>query len=132
LECDVRNWIPFEEGEYLIEKALLVSPQDKAVEVENAAIEIYQDRTGTRQLRGKGRIRNILMVELLEDTDDIDLILDLGDEFKYRLKLPEIKTGKVFAPDIKSAIHFRPTSPWEEIPQTDFTNLISGLHLLSL
>ena len=128
----MRNWIPFEEGEYLVERALLVSPQDKAVEVENAAIEIYQDQTGTRHLRGKGRIQNILMVELLEDTDDVDVILDLGDEFKYRLKLPDIQTGKVFAPDIKSAIHFRPGGPWEKIPQADFADLIAGLQLLSL
>ena len=128
----MRNWIPFEEGEYLVERALLVSPQDKAVEVENASIEVYQDRTGTRYLRGKGRIRNILMVELLEDTDDIDVILDLGDEFKYRLKVPEIKAGKVFAPDIKSAVQITPTGPWEKIPQADYADLISSLQLLSL
>ena len=128
----MRNWIPFQEGEYLVERALLVSPKNKAVEVEDASIEIYQSRTGTRHLRAKGRIRNVLMMELLEDSDDIDVILDLGDEFKYRLKLPEIQAGKVFAPDIKSTVQITPTSPWENIPQADFADLISRLQLLSL
>jgi len=127
----MRNWIPFEEGEYLVERSLLVSPEGRAVEVENASIEVYQDRTGARHLRSKGRIRNILVVDLLEDADDIDVILDLGDEFKYRLKVPEIKAGKVFAPDIKSAIQIMPTGPWEKIPEAEFTDLISSLQLLS-
>ena len=116
----------------MVEKALLVSPNDKAVEVQNASIEIYQGQAGIRHLKGKGRIRNILMVELLEDSDDIDVILDLGDEFKYRLKSPDIQAGKVFAPDIKSVVQILPTGPWEEIPQADFANLISNLQLLSL
>ena len=128
----MKNWIPFAEGEYLVERALLVSPQNKAVEVEDASIEVYQDRTGTRHLKSKGRIRNILMVELLEDADDLDVILDLGDEFKYRLKVPDIKTGKVFSPDIKSPVQITPTGPWQEIQQADFEDLISSLQLLSL
>ena len=128
----MENWIPFAEGEYIVERALLVSPLNKAVEVENASIEVYQDRTGRRHLRGTGRIRNILMMELLEDADDLDVILDLGDEFKYRLKLPDIKTGKVFSPDIKSPVQITPTGPWQEIPQADFQDLISSLQLLSL
>ena len=125
------NWIPFEEGEYRVERALLVSPTNRGVEVEDASIEIFQDQTGTRHLRGKGRVRNILMVELLEESDNIDLILDLGDEFKYRLKVPEIQAGKVFAADINSAVKFTPTSPWKKIPETDFTDIISSLDLLS-
>ena len=125
------NWIPFAEGEYLVERALLVSLQDKAVEVENASIDVFQDQAGNRHLTCRGRIRNVLMVELLDDTDDLDVVLDLGDEFKYRLKLPDIKAGKVFAPDIKSPIQITPTGPWEEIPQADFADLISSLHLIS-
>ena len=125
------NWIPFLEGEYTVEQAFIVAPDDSAMAVEDAVIEVFQGTGGQRQLKGSGRIRNILLVELLEDYDDLDLILDLGDEFKYRLKMPELQSGKFFAPDAKSTLHFRPAAPWEQISQADFETLISRFKLIS-
>ena len=125
------NWIPFQEGEYAVEQAFIVAPDDRAMVVENAVIEVFQSAGGQRQLKGSGRIRNIQLVELLEDCDDLDLILDLGDEFKYRLKMPELQSGKFFAPDAKSTLHFRPAAPWEQISQADFETLISRFKLIS-
>lgn len=125
------NWIPFLEGEYAVDRAFIVAPDDRAMVVENASIEVFQVSGGRRQLKGSGRIRNMLLVELLEDSDDLDLILDLGDEFKYRLKKPELQSGKFFAPDAKSTLHFRPAVPWEQIPQADFEGLISQFKVLS-
>ena len=125
------NWIPILEGEYAVEKALIVAPDDRAMVVEDAVIEIFQGPGGQRQLKGRGRIRNLEMVELLEDYDDLDLILDLGDEFKYRLKKPELQSGKFFIPDAKSALHFRPNAPGEQIPQVEFEGLISRFKLIS-
>ena len=69
-------------------------------------------------------------MELLEDSDDLDLILDLGDEFQYRLKKPELQSGKFFAPGANSSIQFRPATAWEQIPQADFEQLISGLEII--
>ena len=80
------NWIPFAEGEYLVDMALLVAENQNAVPVEDVIVEVYADRWGQRFLKGRGRIRNILMVELLDESDDLDLLLDFGDEFKYLLK----------------------------------------------
>ncbi|MBW2436474.1 MAG: hypothetical protein JRF29_04285 [Deltaproteobacteria bacterium] len=125
------NWIPFLEGEYAVEQAFIVAPDDSAMAVEDASIEVFQDSGGQRRLKGSGRIRNILLVELLEDSDDLDLVLDLGDEFKYRLKKPKLQSGKFFSPDAKSTLHFRPAAPWEQIPQTDFENLISRFNVIS-
>ena len=125
------NWIPILEGEYAVEKAFIVAPDDRAMVVEDAVIEIFQGPGGQRQLKGRGRIRNLEMVELLEDYDDLDLILDLGDEFKYRLKKPELQSGKFFIPDAKSTLHFRPSAPWEQIPQAEFEGLISRFKLIS-
>lgn len=124
------NWIPFVEGEYAVEQAFIIAPDERAVAVEDAVIEIYAAPQGQRHLKGSGRVRNILMVELLEDHDDFDLILDLGDEFKYRLVKPELQSGKFFVPDAKSTIHFRPAAPWEQIPQADFEQLISRLEII--
>jgi hypothetical protein len=129
---DMTNWIPFVEGEYAVEQALIIAPDNRAVAVEDAVIEVYAGPQGQRQLKGSGRVQNILLVELLDDTDDLDLILDLGDEFQYRLSKPELRSGKFFAPNAKSSLQFRPSTAWEQISQTDFEQLISRLVILGL
>ena len=128
---DMSNWIPFLEGEYAVEQAFIVAPDDRAMAVEDASIEVFQGPGGQRQLKGSGRIRNIHLVELLEDYDDLDLILDLGDEFKYRLVKPHLQAGKFFSPDAKSSLQFRASAPWEQIPQADFERLISRFNVIS-
>lgn len=125
------NWIPFGEGEYLVEQALLVATTDSALAVDDVVIEVYANEQGQRYLKGRGRIRNILMVELLEDSDDLDLLLDFGDEFKFLLKEPVLQAGKVFSPDARSVLQFIPQTPWRQIPPDEFADLRSRLRLLT-
>ncbi len=125
------NWIPFGEGEYLVDQALLVATDDRAVAVDNVVVEVYEDQRGHRHLKGRGRIRNILMIELLEDSDDLDLLLDFGDEFKFMLKEPILQAGKVFSPDARSVLQFIPQTPWQQIPPDEFADLMSRLRLLA-
>ena len=125
------NWIPFVEGEYDVEQAFIIAPDNRAVKVEDAYIEIFAGPQSQRFLNGSGRVQNILLVELLEEHDDLDLILDLGDEFKYRLIKPELQSGKFFAPDANSTLQFRPTVPWKQIPLTEFEELMLSLKILS-
>ena len=127
----MENWIPFAEGEYLVDQALLVAENQNAVLVEDVIIEVYSDQRGQRYLKGRGRIRNILMVELLDDSDDLDLLLDFGDEYKYLLKVPNLQSGKVFSPDVKSILQFTPQIPWQQLPQDEFNGLLSRLQVLS-
>jgi hypothetical protein len=129
---DMADWIPFVEGEYAVEQAFIMAPDNRAVEVEDAVIEVYAGPQGQRYLKGSGRVQNILLVELLEDADDLDLLLDLGDEFQYRLSKPELQSGKFFAPDAKSSLQFRPSTAWEQIPRADFELLISRLEIIGL
>lgn len=124
------DWIPFAEGEYDVEQAFIIAPDNRAMAVEDAFIEVYAGPQGRRYLKGSGRILNVLLVELLEDHDDLDLILDLGDEFKYRLPRPELQSGKFFAPHAHSSLQFRPIAPWEQIPRVEFDHLMSTLKLL--
>jgi len=127
---DTASWIPFVEGEYIVEQAFIIAPDNRAVAVENAVVEVYAAAGGDRRLKGSGRLRNILLVELLEDYDDLELVLDLGDEFKYRLIKPELQSGKFFSPNAKSTLQFRPSGPWEPMPQAEFEKLIAGLTIL--
>jgi hypothetical protein len=125
------NWIPLGEGEYLVEQALLVTEDDKAVAVDDVIVEIYADKRGQRHMKGRGRVRNILVVELLEDSDDLDLLLDFGDEFKFLLKEPNLQAGKVFAPDARSVLQFIPQSPWQEVAPEAYADLMARLRILT-
>ncbi len=125
------NWIPFAEGEYLVDQALLVADNQNAMLVEDAIIEVYANQRGQRYLKGRGRIRNILMVELHDDSDDLDLLLDFGDEFKYLLKVPNLQSGKVFSPDVKSMLQFTPQTPWLQLPLDEYDRLLSRLQILA-
>ncbi len=125
------NWIPLAEGEYLVDQALLVADNHNAVLVEDVIVEVHSDQRGRRYLKGRGRIRNILMVELLDDSDDLDLLLDFGDEFKYLLKVPNLQSGKVFSPEVKSVLQFTPQTPWQQLPLDDYDSLLFRLRILS-
>ncbi len=114
------DWIPFEEGEYWVEQAYIVAPGGSGVALEEPYIEVVKGALGKRSLVGKGLVLNLLVVELLEDTDELDILLDLGGDFKYRLAKPRISAGKVFAPDVRSTLQFSPAEPWEQISAADF------------
>ncbi len=125
------EWIPFGKGRYRVERAVLLAADHTGVEVEDMVVEILEDSQGRRRLRGRGRVRNALLVELLDGDEELDLVLDLGGEFKYRLRHPDIQGGKVFTPGVKSFIQFLPRQPWEPVPETDFTILMSRVRILS-
>lgn len=125
------EWIPFAEGRYRAERALLLSVDERAVELEDTVIDISEGPGGKRRLSGRGRAPNALIVELLDEDHDLDLLLDLGGEFKYRLRAPGIHGGKVFAPGVKSFVQFVPRSPWEPVTEADFNSLVSRVRILS-
>ena len=124
------EWIPFEEGDYLVEKAYLVTVDDTATPVENAVIRVYYGRGGKKYMAGDGLVQNMLLVELLDVSDDVDLILDFGGEYKYRMERPDLKAGKVFSPDVKSMVHIIPSKPWLPLSEEEHNRIISKLKIL--
>ena len=124
------DWIPFENAIYLVERAFLVADDNTAALLEKTCIEVYTGRNGKKRLKGSGLVQNMLLVELLEENDDLDLILDLGENFKYLMKKPNITAGKVFTPNVKSHLQFDPVSPWEQITESEFTKLTNNFKLL--
>jgi hypothetical protein len=120
------DWIPFGEGRYLAERVFLVGGGGRlGVEIEETVVEVTEDRRG-RRLNGRGRVRNDLLVRLLEEPDEPELWLDMGGEFKYRMAA-EIQGGKVFTPGLKSFVQFLPLRPWEPVGEADFNSRIAGL-----
>ena len=126
------EWIPFKEGDYIVEQAFLLAPDHSAVLLADAVIRVFQDRRGQRHISGNCRVINALLVKLLDDHNEIDLVLDLGAEFKYILKDPILKGGKVFSPDVKSSLQFLPQQPWEQIQEDEFETLYSRLNFLTI
>jgi hypothetical protein len=126
----MKEWIPFAEGRYLVERAVLLAADNRAVEIEEAIVEVSEGPGGRRRLSGRGRAPNALMVELLDEGRELDLLLDFGGEFKFRLPAPAIQGGKVFAPGVKSFVQFVPQAPWEQVPEADFNYLMSRLRIL--
>ncbi len=123
---DSSDWIPFGEGEYWVDQAVLFTSEDSAVLVEETAVVVFLDNLGKKHIRGSAKIKNILMVELLEDSDDIHLLLDFGGEFKYRMDRPKFFAGKIFSPDVKSVLQFVPSIPWRKLTEQEFKNFISS------
>jgi hypothetical protein len=122
------DWIPFEEGEYWVEQAYIVAPDGAAVALEQPYMEVGKSPHGNRHLVGRGLVFNLLVVELLEDSDELDILLDLGAEFKYRLARPRISAGKVFSADTKSTLQFAPVEPWEPLSTKEFEKRLEALN----
>lgn len=125
------DWIPLAEGEYRVERAILLGADPSAVELERPLLRVHTGRAGVRYMNGRAFVRNTLVVALLEECDDLDLAIDLGGEFKFLLRAPEINAGKVFSPHIKSVLHFMPQKPWEQIDPQTFGRMLEQLRFLS-
>ena len=121
------DWIPFEEGEYWVKQVFIVARGGAAVALEKPYIEVAKTTSGKRHLTGKGLVFNLLIVELLEESDALDVLLDLGGDFKYHLVEPVISAGKVFAADTKSTLQFAPSGPWEALSKEAFEIRLAAL-----
>jgi hypothetical protein len=125
------TWIQLEEGEYVVEAALLVSAEGQALAVDDASLVVFRDREGHKRMRGFGATKPALMVTLLEGGDRLDLLLDFGGAHKYRMENPRIQSGKVFSPQAHSTIHFSPTQPWQRIDRDRYRDLTGDLQMVS-
>jgi len=121
------DWVPFAEGTYIIERAYLITPLERAVELTDGYLEVVKDPLGDRVMHGRALVRNAAMVSLLEDEETFDLLLDLGEGFRYRLVQPVLQAGKVFEPATRSLIHFSPTGPLQVLADEDFERLRARL-----
>ena len=127
----VKDWIPFEDGRYSVPEAFLVAAGNTAVELNNPYIEIFTGRTGKRWLKGGSLVQNFLMVELMEESDELDILLNAGEDFGFLMQSPEIQAGKVFSPSVRSSLKFMPTEPWQPLTPAEFRQLKSTMKLIS-
>ncbi len=124
------DWVALEEGEYIVVQAFVVSATGSAIALHDPFIEVFRDPAGRKRLTIRAYATSLQLVELLEDTDHLDVLLDLGNQFTYRLKQPRISGGKLFIPDVRSAIQITPASPWVSLDRVAFDTEIATLQLI--
>lgn len=124
------DWVTLEEGEYYVEQAFVVAPNGSALALSEPYVEVFLDPAGRRRLVIRALAFSLQLVELMEDSDSLDVLLDLGSRFTYLLKTPFISGGKIFSPGVRSAVQITPASRWEAIPRNTFETRIADLQLL--
>ena len=118
------------EGLYEVDQAYLVDGSSNRLSLRNVNFEIWLDKNGQKQLRGRGLINNFQFSQMLEDCEDVDLVLRFFDEYILWLKEPVIQVGKVFEPTTESSCIFSVGESVSPVSQEQFLEL-TGLDELS-
>ncbi len=118
--------IDLPEGLYEVDQAYLVDANRNRLSLRNVTFEIWLDKKKQKQLRGRGLINNFNFSEMLEDSEDVDLVLRFFDDYFLWLKEPVIQVGKVFEPTTESSCIFavgETISPGSQEQFLDLTGL---------
>ncbi len=111
------------EGLYEVDRACLVDPSGRRIELRGASFEILADALGRKSLRGRSFVNNVAFVGLLEEADTVDLVLSFFDEYFLVLEEPVIQAGKVFEPQTESSLVFREGKRTSFITREQFEEL---------
>jgi hypothetical protein len=111
------------EGLYEVDRAYLVDPSRRRLELRSATFEIYADARGRKHLRGRSFVTNVAFVDILEDTDRVDLVLSFFGEYFLWLENPVIQAGKMFTPETESSLIFREGTQTSFITRERFEEL---------
>ena len=98
--------IDLPEGLYEVDQAYLVDGSSNRLSLRNVTFEIWLDKKGQKQLKGRGLINNFHFSQMLEDVEEVDLVLRFFDDYFLWLKEPVIQAGKVFEPTTESSCIF--------------------------
>jgi hypothetical protein len=121
--------IDLPEGLYEVDQAYLVDASRNRLSLRNVAFEIWLDKKGRKQLRGRGLINNFNFSEMLEDSEEVDLVLRFFDDYFLWLKEPVIQAGKVFEPATESSCIFSVGESISPVSQEQYLKL-TGLQEL--
>ncbi|MBW2625751.1 MAG: hypothetical protein JRC54_06095 [Deltaproteobacteria bacterium] len=115
--------IDLPEGLYEVDQAYLVDANRNRLSLRNVTFEIWLDKKNQKQLRGRGLINNFNFSEMLEDSENVDLVLRFFDDYFLWLKEPVIQVGKVFEPTTESSCIFAVGETISPVSQEKFLDL---------
>ncbi len=111
------------EGLYEVDQAYLVDGGRNRLPLRDVTFEIWVDKQGRRQLRGRGFINNFHFAEMLGETENVDLVLRFFDDYFLWLKEPIVQVGKVFEPATESSLIFSIGESISRVSQEQFMEL---------
>jgi hypothetical protein len=100
--------IDLPEGLYEVDQAYLVDADtnNNRLSLRNATFEVWLDKKGKKQIKGRALIRNLAFAEMLADTENVDLVLCFFEDYFLWFREPVIQVGKVFEPATESSLIF--------------------------
>ena len=100
--------IDLPEGLYEVDQAYLVDADtnNSRLPLKNASFEVWLDKKGKKQIRGRALIGNLAFADMLADTENVDLVLCFFEDYFLWFKEPVIQVGKVFEPATESSAIF--------------------------
>ena len=100
--------IDLPEGLYEVDQAYLVDADTNSsrLPLRDATFEVWLDKKGRKQIKGRAFIRNLQFADMLVETENVDLVLCFFEDYFLWLKDPVIQVGKVFEPATESSLIF--------------------------
>ncbi len=122
---------PFKPGSYIIEEAYIVSADslDAGVEITDSVLDVLLDPRGNAFVDGHGLVHNVSLVNLLENYQEFDIVMNMGEGFCFYLRRPVINAGKIFTPGVKSILRFTPGDSFDSISDEKFYEIKEKLCL---
>ncbi|UCG11044.1 MAG: hypothetical protein JSU72_10765 [Deltaproteobacteria bacterium] len=111
------------EGLYEVDQAYIVDASRNRLGIRDATFEIWLDKRGRKQLRGRGLVYNFAFAEMLNESEDVDIVLCFFDDYFLWLKEPIIQVGKVFEPETESSLRFSIGESFSSISREKFAEL---------
>ena len=120
--------IDLPEGLYEVDQAYLVDADTNSsrLPLRDATFEVWLDKKGKKQIRGRAFIRNLQFAEMLAETENVDLLICFFEDYFLWLRDPVIQVGKVFEPDTESSLMFSIGEAVSSVSKEKFLQL-SGL-----
>ncbi|MEJ5300229.1 MAG: hypothetical protein WHS38_04490 [Thermodesulforhabdaceae bacterium] len=119
------------EGTYIIEEAFVITTNEprRGIALRDAFLEVEKD--GNHKIvHGRATVHNLSLVELFEDNELLDMIINMGEGFKFYLKNPAIQAGKVFSPTVSSTMRFIPRESFDHISDTEYAKIVDSIVLI--
>ncbi|MCX7822356.1 MAG: hypothetical protein N2260_02790 [Syntrophobacterales bacterium] len=118
-------------GTYIIEEAYVVTADRprSGIALRDAFLDV--EKEGNRTIvHGRATVHNLSLVQLLEDYERLDMVINMGEGFKFYLREPIIQAGKVFSPKVESTMRFIPTDSFDPMTEEEYLELIDSIALL--
>jgi hypothetical protein len=118
-------------GTYIIEEAFVITQNEPrtGIALRDAFLEV-EEEGNHKMVHGRATVHNLSLVELFEDNEQLDMIINMGEGFKFYLKNPIIQAGKVFSPTVFSSMRFIPTNSFDHIPDNEYSAIVDSIILV--